>query len=493
MNPSQDLVNKLWRLCALLRKDGVTYQQYVTELTYLLFLKMASEQKDESRIPEQYRWGAIKAASETEVLQRYRQALIDLGDGQKVADRSVVAIFQNAATIVREPANLRKLIDAIDGLHWFSEERDAFGDTYEGLLQKMAEETKRGAGQYFTPRALIDVMVQLMRPQVGEVIQDPAAGTGGFLIAASRFMKAETDDYFELSPKQQAFQLQHALRGIENVPDTFRLLLMNLHLHAIDPDNLDLADTLSPAGQRPQYKNADLILTNPPFGPAGGPPTRDDLSITDRVSSYQLPFVEHCIRALKPGGRAAVVVPDNVLFDDGRGKLLRQRLMNWCNLHTILRLPTGIFYAQGVKTNVLFFTRSEEEAPVTDATEAVWIYDARSGAPAYGKTNPFKAEDLAAFVTAFGADPHGDAPRTDEGETGRFRRFTRADIASRGDSLDITWLKDTSSEAEDGLETPEEIAAAIEGHLKAALDEIAGVLEELDADVVGERVLVCVE
>jgi len=215
MNPSADLVNRLWRLCALLRKDGVTYQQYVTELTYLLFLKMASEQKDESRIPEKYRWAALKSASETEVLQRYRQALIDLGDGTKIADRSVVAIFQNAATIVREPANLRKLIDAIDGLHWFSEERDAFGDTYEGLLQKMAEETKRGAGQYFTPRVLIEVMVRLMQPKPDEVIQDPAAGTGGFLIAADRIMREATDDYFELSPKQQTFQLQSALRGLE--------------------------------------------------------------------------------------------------------------------------------------------------------------------------------------------------------------------------------------------------------------------------------------
>lgn len=480
MNPSADLVNKLWRLCALLRKDGVTYQQYVTELTYLLFLKMASEQKDESRIPEQYRWGALKSASETEVLQRYKQALIDLGDGTKVADRSVVAIFQNAATIVREPANLRKLIDAIDGLHWFSDERDAFGDAYEGLLQKMAEETKRGAGQYFTPRALIQVMVQLMRPQPGEVIQDPAAGTGGFLIAANSFMKAASDDYFELSPKQQAFQLQQALRGIENVPDTFRLLLMNLHLHAIDPDNLDLNDTLSPAGSRTPFKNADLILTNPPFGPAGGPPTRDDLTITDRVSSYQLPFVEHCIRALRLGGRAAVVVPDNVLFDDGRGKLLRQRLMNWCNLHTILRLPIGLFYAQGVKTNVLFFTRANEEAPAEDATREVWIYDARSNVPSYGKTNPFKIADLDGFVAAFGQDPLGGAPRTDEGATGRFRRFTRAEIAVRSDNLDITWLKDTNGNAEDGLDTPEDIAAAIEAHLKVALEEIAALVGELE-------------
>jgi len=478
MNPSASLVNKLWRLCTLLRKDGVTYQQYVTELTYLLFLKMASEQKNESSILEKYRWGALKTANETEVLQRYKQALIDLGDGMKVADKSIVAIFQNATTIVREPANLRKLIDAIDGLHWFSEERDAFGDAYEGLLQKMAEETKRGAGQYFTPRVLIEVMVRLMRPQPGEIIQDPAAGTGGFLIAADRYMRAETDDYFELSPKQQAFQLQSALRGLENVPDTFRLLLMNLYLHKIDPHHLDLADTLSPRGAEEKYKNAHLILTNPPFGPAGGPPTRSDLTITDRVSSYQLPFVEHVIRALRPGGRAAVVVPDNVLFDDGRGKALRQRLMNWCDLHTILRLPTGIFYAQGVKTNVLFFTRSQEEAPTEDATTAVWIHDMRSGAPAYGKTNPLKLSDFDDFVRAFGDHPPGDAVRKDEDEAGRFRRFTRQEIAARGDNLDISWLKDTTVEAEDGLETPEDIAAAIEVHLTLALQEVRALVEE---------------
>lgn len=480
MNPSADLVNKLWRLCSLLRKDGVTYQQYVTELTYLLFLKMASEQKDESRIPEQYRWGALKSASETEVLQRYRQALIDLGDGSKVADRSIVAIFQNAATVIRTPANLRQLIDAIDGLHWFSAERDAFGDAYEGLLQKMAEETKRGAGQYFTPRVVIRTLVELMKPAPGEVIQDPAAGTGGFLIAADHYMREQSDGYFELSPKQQAFQLREALRGLENVPDTFRLLLMNLHLHNIDPDNLDLADTLSPAGARPPFKNADLILTNPPFGPAGGPPTRDDLTITDRVSSYQLPFVEHCIRALRLGGRAAVLVPDNVLFDDGRGKALRQRLMSWCNLHTILRLPTGIFYAQGVKTNVLFFTRANEEAPLKDATGAVWIYDMRTGAPAYGKTSPIGDADFADFVRAFGGDPNGEAPRTDQGEQGRFRRFTREEISARGDNLDITWLKDTSGDPEDGLETPEDIASAIEAHLSLALEEVRALVEELD-------------
>ena len=487
MNPSGELVNKLWRYCALLRRDGTTYQQYVTELTYLLFLKMASEQNDETRIPEPYRWGALKAADETDVLGRYRRALTDLGDAATVADRSVLAVFQNAATVVREPATLRRLIDAIDGLHWFSGDRDAFGDAYEGLLQKMAEETKRGAGQYFTPRVLIDAMVRLMQPQPGEVIQDPAAGTGGFLIAADRHMRAASDEYFSV-PELATFQLKQALRGLENVGDTFRLLHMNLHLHGIDPDHLRFADTLGPAGAEPAFKRADLVLTNPPFGPAGGPPTRDDLSITDRVSSYQLPFVEHVVRALKPGGRAAVVVPDNVLFDDGRGKLLRQRLMSWCDLHTVLRLPTGIFYAPGVKTNVLFFTRSLEEAPTMDATAAVWVYDMRANAPAYGKTNPLRAADFAGFVSAYGADPNGRAPRTDEGEAGRFRRFSRAEIAARGDNLDITWLRDTSADAEAGLETPEEIAAAIEGHLRAALEEIGALVEEL-GDGAGEPVL----
>jgi type I restriction enzyme M protein len=326
-------------------------------------------------------------------------------------------------------------------------------------------------------------MVELMQPQPGEVIQDPAAGTGGFLIAANSYMKLQTDDYFELSPKQQSFQLREALRGIENVADTYRLLLMNLHLHAVDPDNLELADTLSPAGQQTRFKNANLILTNPPFGPAGGYPTRDDLTITDRVSSYQLPFVEHCIRALRLGGRAAIIVPDNVLFDDGRGKALRQRLMSWCNLHTILRLPVGLFYAQMVKTNVLFFTRAIEEAPAEDATREVWIYDARSGAPSYGKTNPFGVEHLADFLRAFGSDPFGGiealAAREDEGDTGRFRRFTREEIAARDDNLDITWLKDTSAESEDGLSTPEDIAAAIELHLVSALEDMRALVEEL--------------
>ena len=258
---------------------------------------------------------------------------------------------------------------------------------------------------------------------------------------------------------------------------------MNLHLHKIDSATTSCSPTRSARGAATwPSSSADLILTNPPFGPAGGPPTRDDLTITDRVSSYQLPFVEHCIRALRLGGCAAIVVPDNVLFDDGRGRELRRRLMNWCDLHTLLRLPTGIFYAQGVKTNVLFFTRAEEEAPREDATETVWIYDMRTGAPAYGKTNPLKPSDFDAFVAAFGDDPSGVAERSDEGEAGRFRKFTRAEIAARGDNLDITWLKE-AGDAVDGLQTPEEIAAAIEGHLASALEEVRALMEELGGGV----------
>ena len=260
-----------------------------------------------------------------------------MGDPSEHIDRTVQAIFANASTFIREPVNLEKLVTAIDELHWFSEERDSFGDLYEGLLQKNAEETKRGAGQYFTPRVLIGILVRLMKPAAGETIQDPAAGTGGFLIAAERAIRAATDDYFTLAPKQQEFQVCHALHGMENVQGVYRLLLMNLFLHGIDAWHIELHDTLSPDGA--VMSPPDLILTNPPFGPAGGRPSRDDLTVTSMVSSYQLPFVEHCIRALKPGGRAAVIVPDNVLFEDGRGRDLRQMLMDRCDLHTIMRLP----------------------------------------------------------------------------------------------------------------------------------------------------------
>lgn len=480
MNPSSDLVNKLWRLCAILRKDGITYFQYVTELTYLLFLKMADERgPNEVRVPEGYRWSEIAKAEGAPKLALYREALIKLGDLQVTADRFVQAIFTNASTVIREPANLATLVAAIDELQWFSDGRDSFGDLYEGLLQKNAEETKRGAGQYFTPRVLIDVLVSLMQPEAGEVIQDPAAGTGGFLIAADRMIRAATDSYHGLKTSAQKFQTERAYRGMENVGDAYRLLLMNLQLHGVESDYIQLGDTLSPAGGADFMREANLILTNPPFGPAGGRPSREDFTITTGVSSYQLPFVEHCIRALAVGGRAAVIVPDNVLFEDGRGRELRRYIMDVCDLHTILRLPTGLFYAQGVKTNVLFFKRSEKSA---GATEAVWIYDLRTAMPTFGKTSPIRPEDFADFVAVYGNDPNGGAPRTDTGVEGRFRRFTREEIAARGDNLDIMWLRG-ANDAEGALSDPAEIARAIAAHLKSALAEIAALGEELDENV----------
>mgnify|MGYP005840840925 CR=1 FL=1 len=500
------IVQKLWRLCTVLRKDGITYQQYVTELTYLLFLKMMAERNRETgSLPKGMRWADLAKATGLQQLDDYRKVLVTLGtsstrlgrddelvpvpsanakdeERKRYADarplpEMVQEIFDSASTFIREPQNLATLVTAIDGLDWFSDERDQFGDLYEGLLQKNAEETKRGAGQYFTPRVLIELLVRLMQPQPGEVIQDPAAGTGGFLIAADRYMRARTDDYFDLGEKA-AWQKRQAIRGMENVPGTLRLLLMNLYLHDIDSEHVHLGDTLSDKGTK--LGRANLILTNPPFGPAGGAPTRKDLTVTATVSSYQLPFVEHCIRALQPGGRAAIVVPDNVLFEDGRGKALRQMMMDWCDLHTILRLPTGIFYAQGVKTNVIFLTRGQSE---TGNTKAVWIYDLRAQMPKFGKTTPLTETHFEGFEKAFGTSPHGKERGPDEGEAGRWRMFTRKDIAARGDNLDIAWLREAEEEAEDGLTEPDDIAAAILGHLQAAMLEIESLSAELGGDL----------
>jgi len=481
MNPSSDLVNKLWRLCTHLRKDGVTYQQYVAELTYLLFLKMMAELKrEEGRIPAGMRWNDLVKAEGVKQLGLYRSILAALGNPEQRLDRSVQAIFAGSSTFIREPVNLEKLVTAIDDLRWFSDERDSFGDLYEGLLQKNAEETKRGAGQYFTPRVLVQVLVRLMKPVPGEVIQDPAAGTGGFLIAADRSIRECTDDLFTLSPTQQEFQIKRALQGMENVEGVYRLLLMNLHLHGVDSQHLHLADTLGPEGaDLAKAWPADLILTNPPFGPAGGRPSRDDLTVTSTVSSYQLPFVEHCIRSLKPGGRAAVVVPDNVLFEDGRGRELRRMLMDWCDLHTILRLPTGIFYAQGVKTNVIFFRRGKT---ASDNTKSVWIYDLRANMPAFGKTSPLTEAHFKEFEVAFGNDPNGREARQDQGDEGRFRSFSREEIRAEGDNLNISWLRDTGTDPEDALTEPEEFISAIRTHLTEALTEIEALAEAFEVE-----------
>lgn len=477
MTTTTDIVAKLWSLCHVLRDDGVTYNEYVTELTFLLFLKMLGETGKDSRLPKQYRWSELAKREGLDQLDYYKRLLLDLGQ-PTVKDGLVRAIFTDAQTRLRKPTNLKALTSSIDQLDWFSAREEGLGTLYEGLLEKNASDKKSGAGQYFTPRALIDCVVRLMQPQPGETVQDPAAGTAGFLVAADRYIKDRTDDLFKLSEQKAFFQRHNAFIGAELVPDTHRLCMMNLLLHGIE-GGVELADTLSPDGER--LSKADLVLTNPPFGTkkGGGRPTRSDFSVTADTSNKQLAFVEHIVRALKPGGRAAVVVPDNVLFEDNTGQRLRSWLMELCNLHTVLRLPTGIFYAQGVKTNLLFFQRGKTDKA---NTKAVWVYDMRADAPAFGKTRPLTVQDFADFERAYGNDPNGVAKRKDQGEEGRWRRFTRETIKARNDNLDIAWLRDTEVDSEEHLTEPEDIAAAIIGHLKAALEDIEALSDELEPD-----------
>jgi type I restriction enzyme M protein len=465
---TSDIVARLWSLCHILRDDGITYHQYVTELTYLLFLKMMKElgEERESRLPEGWRWDDLARREGIEQLDFYRTQLIELGGH---SSPRVQAIFANANTALRQARNLKALTDALDGLDWYSAREEGLGEMYEGLLEKNANEVKSGAGQYFTPRPLIDTMVRLVDPRPGERVQDPAAGTAGFLVAADRHVRAATDDYFDLSEAEQHFQRREAFQGVELVPDVHRLALMNLMLHDIEGELLQ-ADTLSPAGAA--LPKADVILTNPPFGTkkGGGLPTRDDFTFP--TSNKQLAFLQHIYRGLVKGGRAAVVLPDNVLFEENTGTRIRADLMDKCDLHTLLRLPTGIFYAQGVKTNVLFFTRGQTEK---GNTQAVWIYDMRTNMPSFGKRTPLTHEHFAPFVEAYGA-----SPRVAEGESGRWRSFTREQIRDRGDNLDITWLRDEKSGHAEDLPEPEEIAGEIMGHLETALEEMRALLEMLE-------------
>ena len=346
---TREIVAKLWNLCNVLRDDGITYHQYVTELTYILFLKMAGETGTESAIPEACRWDVLAAKSGIELKHVYKRVLAELSEN---GTGRVREIYQGAVSNIDEPKNLEKIISSINALDWYSAREEGLGNLYEGLLEKNANEKKSGAGQYFTPRVLIDVMVRLMKPRVGELCNDPACGTFGFMIAADRYLKDQTDEYFDLDEEQAIFQKQKAFTGCELVHDTHRLALMNAMLHGIEGEIL-LADTLSTAGKA--LKGYDLVLTNPPFGTkkGGERATRDDFAFA--TSNKQLNFLQHIYRSLKRGGRAAVVLPDNVLFADGDGGRIRADFMDKCDLHTVLRLPTGIFYAQGVKTNVLFF------------------------------------------------------------------------------------------------------------------------------------------
>jgi len=474
---THDIVGKLWNLCNVLKDDGITYHQYVTELTYLLFLKMAKETGTEDQLPKGYRWSDLETKAAPDRLEFYKILLIHLGGhGSKL----VQEIFANASSFIKKPATLSTLVSEIDKLDWYSARQEGLGDLYEGLLEKNANEKKSGAGQYFTPRVLIDSMVAVMKPELKDIIQDPAAGTGGFLIAANHYLRKHTNPDGWTEAQQKKYH-GSTFYGMEHVQDTHRLALMNLMLHGID-GGIRYGDTLSPEGQA--LPKATLILTNPPFGTkkGGGLPSRDDF--TYPTSNKQFAFLQHIYRGLKPGGRAAVVLPDNVLFESNVGADIRRDLMDKCNLHTILRLPTGIFYAQGVKTNVLFFTRGEKDK---GNTKEVWVYDLRANMPQYGKRTQLTREHFAEFEVAFGNDPLVGAQalgkRKDTGEQGRYRKYTREQIAERGDSLDIAWLKDDSDTSADELPEPAALAQEAMGELEAALDELRGILEELGEDV----------
>ena len=465
---TQEIVSKLWNLCNVLRDDGITYHQYVTELTYILFLKMAKETGAEEKLPEAYRWDILKSKSGIELKTFYKELLNHLGE--ETTGR-VQQIYQGSSTNIEEPKNLEKIITTIDGLDWYSAKEEGLGNLYEGLLEKNASEKKSGAGQYFTPRVLIDVMVKLVDPQPGEKCNDPAAGTFGFMIAADHYLKEKTDNYFDLDTDLAEFQRTEAFSGCELVHETHRLALMNAMLHDIE-GNIILGDTLTNIGK--QMKDLDVVLSNPPFGTkkGGERATRDDL--TFMTSNKQLNFLQHIYRSLKNDGkaRAAVVLPDNVLFQEGDGTKIREDLMDKCNLHTILRLPTGIFYAQGVKTNVLFFTRGIEDK---GNTKEVWFYDLRTNMPNFGKTNPLKESHFDEFVKAYTAEDR------EKVEDERWNKFTREQIKEKNDNLDLGLIKDDSILGYEDLPDPIESAEEAVAKLEEATDLLMSVIKELRA------------
>ena len=463
---NNEIVQKLWNLCNVLRDDGITYHEYVTELTYILFLKMLAEQDNEAEvgIPEEYRWNTLIKLDGLELKTTYQKDLIDLA--QK--ENNLAIIYRNAKTNIEEPANLKKIFSEIDKMDWYSMDKEDFGDLYEGLLEKNAAEKKSGAGQYFTPRVLIDTIVKVTKPQLKERICDPASGTLGFIISANRYIKEKNDDYYGISEEDYAFQKKEAFSACELVPDTHRLGIMNALLHGVEGNFLQ-GDTLSATGT--QLKNFDLILSNPPFGTkkGGERATRDDLVFSS--SNKQLNFLEIIYRSLNLTGRAraGVVLPDNVLFEGGIGKDIRQDLLNKCNVHTILRLPTVIFYAQGVKTNVLFFDRAKTDIGNTKDT---WFYDLRTNMPNFGKTTPLTEKYFEEFISTYDND----------GEKEKLERWTKIsldEIIKKDYSLDLGLIKDESLLDIEALPNPILNTNETIEKLEEAIDLLKSVVNEL--------------
>ena len=481
---SNGIVQKLWNYCNVLRDDGLSYGDYVEQLTYLLFLKMADEQarppfNRAAIIPKELDWQSLLRPEGDDLEIQYRHILTELGKRKG----TLGVIFRKAQNKIQDPAKLRRLIaDLIDKEQWMSLEADVKGDAYEGLLEKNASDVKGGAGQYFTPRALISAIVDVMRPAPGQTIHDPACGTGGFLLATYGYV---TDPrHYSLDKDQKKHIKYDALSGTEIVDATARIAAMNLYLHGIGGDDclISVADSLN---QKPST-TYDMVLTNPPFGKKSsitvineeGEEAKESLVVVRddfwaSTSNKQLNFLQHVRSCLNIHGRAAIVVPDNVLFEGGAGETIRRKLLQQCDVHTLLRLPTGIFYAQGVKANVLFFDR--KPASEKPWTTKLWIYDFRTNEHFTLKTNPLKRSDLDDFVACYNPEN-----RHERKETDRFHVFSYDDLIKRDKvSLDIFWVKDDSLEDSANLPDPDVIAAEIVEDLQAALDQFAQIAAEL--------------
>lgn len=455
-----DIGNKFWGFCHTLRHDGVDYGDYIEQLSYLLFLKMADEK--DAEIPKKYGWASLRVLSGQDLLDHYNEIIRNLREQKGMVGK----MFTKALIKISNPVNLKRLINAIDEVRWTELDVDVKGQLFEELLERSASEGKKGAGQYFTPRPLIRSIVKVMKPDPRVrndfTICDPACGTGGFVVQAYEWLIHET--------KGGALDRDEAKRirtktyyGYELVDRPAKLAMMNLYLHGVKAE-VNIMDTIYSAFDNKYY---DCILTNPPFGTKGAnaSPEREDFNVT--TSNKQLNFVQHIVTALKPGGRAAVVLPDNVLFEDKAGEVF-ELLMQDCNLHTILRLPRGTFtpYAQGVKANVIFFQKGLK-------TSETWIFDGRSNVEGITKKDrPLNDKHFEEFDQCYGKDANGQSRRKDQGEAGRFRKFTIDEIKARDYKLDIAWLKDESQD--NGYE--DATAAEV---LQDTIGDVEGMLKDL--------------
>lgn len=482
-NESAGIVQRLWNYCNVLRDDGVSYGDYVEQLTFLLFLKMADEQtkppfNKHSSIPQELDWQSLLKKDGDALEVHYRHILDSLGK----AGGMLGIIFRKAQNKIQDPAKLKRLIELINEETWVGLDIDVKGEIYEGLLQKNAEDVKGGAGQYFTPRPLIKAIVEVTQPEPGQTICDPACGTGGFLLASHDYLSNPKN--YSLDKDQKTFLKFKTFKGKDIVDGVARLCVMNLFLHGIGGEEspIEVGDSLiSDPGHR-----FDIVLTNPPFGKRSsitivngeGKADRETL-VYERQdfwatsSNKQLNFLQHVKTILKINGKCAIVVPDNVLFEGGAGETVRKKLLAECDVHTLLRLPTGVFYAQGVKANVLFFAR--KEAREKPWTERLWIYDLRTNKHFTLKTNPLRFNDLQDFIQCY--NPKNRFHRK---ETDRFKSFSYDELMQRDKaSLDIFWLKDESLEDSENLPSPDLIAAEIVENLESALEQFSGIYESL--------------